>query len=96
MSGGSGGLPSKVSSRGATKEVKGNVWVHQSQLVADGGSGGGWQIQGSGGGGDRNLFLGCAMCLWGPRSGGLVYCSNFFVKYFYSKEHLGSIRFDRK
>jgi hypothetical protein len=72
------------------------VWVHRRRLGADGGGRRGWQILGSSGGGIVILFLGCAMCLWAPRSGGLVYCSSFFDKYFYSKEHLGSIRSDRR
>ncbi len=64
-SGGGSQLLSMVAARGRTKEVKGNVWVHWRRLGADGGGGVGQQIQGSGGGGDCNLFfLGCAMCLW--------------------------------
>jgi hypothetical protein len=62
-SGGGGGLPSMVSVRGMTKEVKGDVWVHQRQLGADGGGGGGRKIRGSGrGAGGSNLFFYHMMC----------------------------------
>ncbi len=80
-SGGGGGLPSMVSARVMTKEVKGNLWVHWRRLSADGG---GKEVkdEAAAGGGIVNFFLGCVMCLWAPRSGGSVYSSNFFVTYF--------------
>jgi hypothetical protein len=43
------------------------------------------------------IVLGWAMmCLWALRSGGWVYCSSFFVKYFDCKKHPGSIRSDMR
>ncbi len=57
MSGGGGGLPSMVLARGTTNEVKGDVWVHRRRLGVHGGSGGDQQMQGSGRGGDSNLFF---------------------------------------
>jgi hypothetical protein len=36
-------------------------------------------------GGDSIYFLGCAMCLWAPRSRGLVYCSSFLISNFVQK-----------
>jgi hypothetical protein len=54
------------------------------------------QYEAAVGGEDSIFFLGCAMCLWAPRSGCSVDCNSFFVKYFYSKKHLGSIRSDRR
>ncbi len=50
-SGGGSRLPSMVSARGTTKEVKGNMWVHRRGLGADGDSGEDPQRPGSSRGG---------------------------------------------
>ncbi len=68
-SGGGGGLSNMVLARGMTKEVKGDMWVHQRQLGADGGGGGKLaNTRQRQRGGIVIFFLGCAMCLWAPRS----------------------------
>ncbi len=76
---------------GTIEGIMGNMWVHQKWLGVDGGGRGGRQRQGGGGG---LLFFRIdhvVCCLGSKVRRRCVSLHIFFVKYFYPKEHPGSL-----